>query len=684
MYPVSEQFITAIKNNARYIKCFFTNDGLKYEPVKISIENNIYKTSADGDSFVGTFIGKSGTIKIRANDKLQLENRDIDLHFGIVLLDGSVEYVPYGTFRVYEKTNDVEYKICDHKILFNEIVKTFEIPYPSTPKSLAEWACSKVGVQVLFPEDFPNEDLAIPSEIFFGYDATYANIVEAISQATCTFAQINREGKLEFKWFAHVNFKIETNNMPKGSLVIKESLDRINTVVLAREPQNDNVYWPAEVDGERHEFKISNNPILDIDRYTSILDIFKRMNEFSYIPISVGTQGFFHLDAGDIVKLQTKENEYIDMLVMNQTLSYSGGISSQLDTPGTSKTMINYAAASSVKSRILKTELEVDKVKGTIISQVERIDNEMNRLEDGVDQLDTRVASAEQQITPEQITNTVSGSFYQKNETDQKYSSKEELSSEIKQLKDSIDITLKEMSGFNFIYNSSGWNSTNFWYGDKNGDGSTTPIVGRIEGIKNNDTSDNTVSGSAFHFEEGYMRQDVRLTPGNKYTISCKMKKYMTNCFFKVVHNGVETILFEFDNTYTDEAWHAYSTVFECLSSTVTIYISSSAKSMMIADIMLNDGEIEKTWTSNNDEIYTGSVKIDKSGIRISQSGTGTETIIDANEFAVVYARTGKKVVRVNKDTTVLQKVLAEDDLSVGNVKMIKRDNGLDIALIEE
>lgn len=324
----------------------------------------------------------------------------------------------------------------------------------------------------------------------------------------------------------------------------------------------------------------------------------------------------------------------------------------------------------------------------TITSVVQQAKDELNvsiqSIEKDTKNLEVRVDNTEQQITPEQITNTVSSQFYKKDETDLMYSSKEEVSSQISQLQDSINITLKEISGSNLLYNSSGWNATNFWYGKKSENGSFQGVDGDIIGIKNNDTSDHTISGSAFLCKAGMMCQDVRLMPNKTYTFSCLAKRSLSACSCKIIQSDKELEVFQFDDTYTDEDWHRYEITFACLSSPITIEIQSSADYLMIADMMLNDGEIAKTWTSNNDEIYAGNVKIDSDGIRISQSDTDTQTIIDSTEFAVVYGKTGKKVVRVNKDTTVLQKVVAEDDLTIGTVKMIKRENGLDIAIIEE
>lgn len=376
-----------------------------------------------------------------------------------------------------------------------------------------------------------------------------------------------------------------------------------------------------------------------------------------------------------------KADSYTDDTLANQ-------VKADLVTVSNKQTTLerNFDGFKTTVSDTYSTKNEIDDAKEAILKdtnsmitqKAEEITSSVNRLDTKItgndpDSIESRLEAALTQITDKAIINTVSDEYYKKTETDGKYATQENLETKIKQLKDSVTITLKEMSGFNFLYNSSGWNATSFW---------TT--TGSVTGIRNNDTTDNTVSGSAFYLEKGTMKQEVRLMPGNKYTISCKIKKYISSCSMKVTQNGISENVFSFTSTYTDEKWHSYILPFTCTASTVSIEISSSAKHLTIADIMLNDGEIEKTWTSNNNEIYTSGVKIDKTGLEVTQSNTDTKTIIDASEFAVIYTKTGKKVVRVNKDTTILQKVVAEDDLTVGTVKMIKRENGLDFAIIEE
>ncbi|MEG0314126.1 MAG: hypothetical protein RR646_02565 [Erysipelotrichaceae bacterium] len=673
MYTTSAKFSAAIKNNARYISAYFLYKGIKHNIRKLEIDDNIYTN----DNFIGTFIAKNGTISVNVGDVLPLEDEEIDVFMGLKVND-AVEYVPMGTYRVYAPESNIKFKIMDYRYKFNIKFDTLKVVYPSSPIKILQEACAQAGV-ALATTSLINGDLIIPSEVFFGYEASCADVVLAVAQASCSFAKITRDNKLALKWFSKVDFDIDYNHQNKRA--INNEYGVINSVVLAREPQNDNIYWPQEISTERVEIKIVNNPLLDVDRHSAVITLYNKLNGFRYTPFTTTSQGYFHLDSGDIVRLQQKEGTYLEVLLMNHSISYSGGVTSTFGTAALTKTQINYKKASAIENKLLNTELAVDKVVGEISAKIEKTEKTVEKLDNGVEILTKQVENVEQQITSEQIINTVSTAYYKKDESDDLFTTKEELSSEIKQVKDSVTITLKEMSGFNFIYNSSGWNSTNFWYGTKNEDGSTTPVIGAIEGLKTNDTTDNTISGSAFKFISGTMRQDVRLSPGNKYTLSCKTKKYMSACSFKIYQGDISTILFQHDALYTDEAWHECSATFTCLSSLVTLEIISSAEYLIIADIMLNDGEISKTWTSNNDEIYAGNVKIDKDGIRIAQTDTETETIIDSSEFAVEYK--GKKVVRVNKDTTVLQKVVAEDDLQIGQVKLITRPNGLDFAVIE-
>lgn len=378
MYNVSEDFKRAILNNARHIKAYIEFNGCSYDIQKCTLDNNIY--SNDIDAFIGTFIAKCGTIKVNKQDSLQLENGSFNLFFGVQLENGTIENVPMGTMNVYEKTSDTEFKFMDNKMFFNKRFDTTALIYPTTPFKAAKEACKQAGIE-LATLDLINGNLNIPNEVFFGYDATCADVITAVAQASCTFATINRENKLEFGWFTKIDFNIPLNNQYKYPTT-ELSYGPINSLVLAREPQNDNVYIQDEesikINGLT-ELKFSDNPFLDIDRYTSRNAVWNRINGFSYIPFIASVPGQFHLDVGDIVSLQIEEGgTYIDAYILNHTMTYSGGIKSDFTASALTKSQINYKIANTFENRLHKTELTVDKIKGEIKAELSDINTKID------------------------------------------------------------------------------------------------------------------------------------------------------------------------------------------------------------------------------------------------------------------------------------------------------------------
>ena len=395
MYLVSEEFKRAIKNNARRIKCYFIYDNKIYYPQGLTLDDNIY--NEETESFVGTFIAKSGTLKLDVKTTLTLENKSIDIFMG-VFCNNNYEYVPLGKFFIYEKVSGFEYKIIDSKMLFNIPFDTSKIAYPITVLDLLEKVCIQSGVE-LFTSDFPNKNILIDKEIFFGYEATCFDVVLAVAQAACSFAHINRNNQLELNWIHPVDFNIGINNQLEYP-VLTESYGPINSLVLARDPQNDNVYIQNEESIESNgllELKINNNPILDIDRFQSRLPIWDRIKGFSYQPVTINSQGFFHLDPGDIVQVETNDGDYIDAIIMNHNIDFNGGAASLISSPALSRAEINYSIASSIESKLLRTELKVDKIKGEIVSSIEDIEKTIERIQ--VENLNISIEQSQIAIT---------------------------------------------------------------------------------------------------------------------------------------------------------------------------------------------------------------------------------------------------------------------------------------------
>lgn len=240
-----------------------------------------------------------------------------------------------------------------------------------------------------------------------------------------------------------------------------------------------------------------------------------------------------------------------------------------------------------------------------------------------------------------------------------------ELTAELQLLKDQLNVTLEQMSGYNLLLNSVGWNGTNMWEAD-----------GGIATVDDNDVNDHTTSGRAFRLDDATMSQTVKVRQGAVYTISCLYKTYTSASSLKVIQGGAETVVFETTASYVDDEWHEASLVIQAAGTELTVEVSSSASYLMISDLILNEGSIRKQWTPHTDEIYTAGVKIDKTGIEIEQSDTDTITKIDSTEFSVIDKNSGEKVLRVNRDTTELTK-LRTISAEIGKLLITNSDDGM-------
>lgn len=240
-----------------------------------------------------------------------------------------------------------------------------------------------------------------------------------------------------------------------------------------------------------------------------------------------------------------------------------------------------------------------------------------------------------------------------------------ELTAEMQLLKDQLNVTLEQMSGYNLLLNSVGWNNTQMWEAD-----------GSIVTVDDNDVNDHTTSGRAFRLDDATMSQTVKVRQGAVYTISCLYKTYTSASSLKVIQGGAETVVFETTSSYTDDEWHEASLVIQAAGTELTVAIASSASYLMISDLILNEGSIKKQWTPHTDEIYTAGVKIDKTGIEIEQSDTDTITKIDSTEFSVIDKNSGEKVLRVNRDTTELTK-LRTTSAEIGKLLITNSDDGM-------
>ena len=383
MIKVSEAFADAAGADVIHPASYIVLGDERIVPVSYQLQDAVY--DEDSQNFLGTFISRYGEMVLILERELPLQDEQFQLYTGFQLADGSMEYVTQGTFYIYEVQEeqlDIQKTIrfADARILFNKPLQ--EVTYPLSVKQMLDTVCEQVQVPCMDITGLPNADFIINKEVYWGENATCADVVKAIAQATAGFALITTDGALCIRWFSDT--VSQWNADTYFTLESHDVFGPVNSVVLGRQPQNDNIYLRDEESVKANglcEFQINDNPILDLDRKTTIQPIFERLKGFSYTPLHMEGKGNPALERGDRLQVTLLQDTHMDSYVFQHELSFDGALISTVETLALTKTQIEYSAADSIEKRILQTELKVDKVKGEITSQIQDTVTKVERIE---------------------------------------------------------------------------------------------------------------------------------------------------------------------------------------------------------------------------------------------------------------------------------------------------------------
>jgi hypothetical protein len=220
-----------------------------------------------------------------------------------------------GLFYVEESTADFEKKTTKIKgyDLMGKLAKTpynsGTIQFPCTVKELINQLAERFEFTVdTNLDNLPNITYQIPEDLYAKIsNCTYRDILGEIAGAIAAIAVFNgktlsfRDSKKkpdEDEIWTYDNLK---------TLKYKPKYGPVNSLVLARTPQEDNI---AVSDNDSitanglTEVKLANNEILDDDRRSLIDPIFNSIKGLSYHPFEAETTGLGWNKPGDIVSAQ--------------------------------------------------------------------------------------------------------------------------------------------------------------------------------------------------------------------------------------------------------------------------------------------------------------------------------------------------------------------------------------------
>lgn len=480
----------------------------------------------------------------------------------------------------------------------------------------------------------PMNDWLINGELWENINGiTYRDIFVQIAQATGTVCIIGADDKVYFKPLTETGEELTYNNMFKLSLEPKYG--EINSVVLARTPQEDNIYMRDEAsirDNGLTEFKIENNEIIDKDRDNAMTPIYNALKGISYYPFESSTEGLGWYEIGDKITIINDTGDLFETAIFNINIDIDGSIKETLKTVAETKTQTQYQYATTIAKRVKNTEIIVNK-------------------------------------QDEYIKSLVSDMYDENGVINNKFT-------EIYQNLTEIIQSVQNSGGSNLLKNS-----VMFAYENDNVNDWELSETGEIV-ISSNAESLNAgcLSGHGFSLLNKTASQKILVNSDNKYSFSTKIKKGLDGSCYVKIYNSNEEYLIE-----VIEGEEVFYKEYEIkdLSPKDNYYIvefyGSADSNATFTDNMFSIGEYKSQWTQANGEIMNTQVNVNVNGVLVKSSVyLGDYTVMSPLEFAGYSNINGTitKVFSLNKDITYTKKLEAEDEINMTPIKIVPVKTG--------
>lgn len=387
-------FKNAVKNLGRQLRAVITYGN-------VTLEEEIYAVTPHFEGGILKSIMKQLDLELSVDIPLETV---LNCQIGI-LVNGNYEMLNFGNYVVYksEKQEDTNtYKLtCYDKMLYSmKQNEDLGIPYPISIKNYLIAICNKLGL-TLKTTTFQNESRMIQNELYLGLDYTYRDILDEIAQATGSIICLNENDEVLVKYPTQTNDTIDEEFLKDVNVDFGQMYGAINTIVLSRSGESDNIYYPETLPENPIEIKIKDNQIMNWnDRSDYLPGIYNALNGLYYYINDFSSTGILYYEVGDLYNIQVGENTY-QCLMLNDEINITTGIEEIIHTDLPEQSQTDYTKADKTDRRINQTYLIVDKQNqqiSSVISQTidrdnpDSMSNKLSRVKQTVDELTSKIS----------------------------------------------------------------------------------------------------------------------------------------------------------------------------------------------------------------------------------------------------------------------------------------------------
>jgi hypothetical protein len=646
---VSEEFKAAMRAPVKEVRArvqtieqtariFTSEDGLvslKYESV---------------GALLGTVMNK---VTVKLLGEWVLTGVDLQAEFSVKLASGEWEALNLGNFLCSESVVDHEMGMTTltgwgmMKNASEQLYAAGEIEFPLSVGDLAGACAERLGV-VLETDmsTLPNYDYVVQEDLYAKIsECSFRDILTDIAGATGTMArfadnettQALGDNRLEFLPIQAVSESWTNDNLKK--LKVSEKYGPVNSLVLSRQPQEDNIAVRDEESIAANgltELKIANNEIMDDEREVVIGPLFEALSGYFCYGFEATTEGHGWHEVGDRIDILQGEESFEGVATDVTVEMGASGFKEVVKGVVPAGTITSYERAGGVTKTLYNTEIKVDKQAQEIISMV----SELMQL----------------------------GKYTQENFT------------QVVQTISNVVTSVQNSGGNNLIKNSVG-----YFMGDdglpKEWDcevGTSLLVSASAEA-----QSYGSLSGNIMTLVGSTIKQRVTVATGNdaegkpyKYSLSVRVRKGALGTGKVLVSDGVGAWELFWD--VGDDPYYMEASITDItpLNNYLDVTVTGSSDSdFTVTDLMLAPGDYRSQWTQANGEYANTQVNIDINGVTVTSSTVlGSKSL--QTPFQFMGYRDGNLAYRLDADAVGSKSAILSESLAMPPLKLLAMDSG--------
>lgn len=380
---VSEDFEKKIAGDGRTFRARITCEDTVITSGIVSIDMKCIAGTGTDSLEIGGSSSTQVDITMVQPD-ISFTGREFLLEIGLMLNDGSIEYVKMGYYTAQKPSMDdgrITFTAYDRMASMMSGYYFSDLNYPCDVSEVCTEIESLTGITM---KNAPS-GISI-SKKFDGY--TYRQAVGFIAGLGGKFATFDRDGVLDFRWYETVSYSVGLNRS-FNDVVVQENLFQVEYISCA---VDENTTLKS---GEGKTGISFSNFLMTQEKLDSL---YAGIKDMSYHPTTCSFAGDLRLELGDIVRVMTRDGKEYSVPIMGLDFSYDGGLTTSIGSYGSTElseatyTSPTESYIQQVYKKLYASKLDAAEadIKYATIKNLEAVEGDINKLK--VDKLDVKDA----------------------------------------------------------------------------------------------------------------------------------------------------------------------------------------------------------------------------------------------------------------------------------------------------